>query len=76
MESLEWRILEWRILDRVHLGILSWREAHGSRGRKGEGRPYNYGISWVSLGGGGGGGVELLGEGGGGGASPATHPLR
>ena len=77
MESLEWTHWNGEYWTRFHLEILSWREAHGSRGRKGMARGPYYGISWGEVGsvwgcGGGGWGVELLG--GGGGASPATPP--
>ena len=34
MESLEWTHWNGEYWTGFHLGILSWREAHGSRGRK------------------------------------------
>ena len=34
MESLEWTHWNGEYWTRFHLEILSWREAHGSRGRK------------------------------------------
>ena len=66
MESLEWRILD-RVSSR---NFILGGEAHRSlavRPWRGEGRPYNYGISW--------GEVELLGGGGRGGELPLRSPL-